>query len=264
MSEPRSAKYADLTKDQLVALLCQRDETRLGLVWERDPALIDADGSVNGDFVVFDLDESLSNGEGPYQHLLIEGDNYDALRALRMTHAGRIKCIEIDPPYNTGNNDFIYNDVFLNKDHRYRHSVWLEFMHRRLLIARDLLTDDGVIFVHIGEEEVHRLGCLLDQVFPGQKVGTFVWRTRSGAGIAKDYFVSADHEYILCYAGKNFSFSGVAKSFSGFANPDGDSRGDWCNSNLTKGQSYKERPRSYFPLQNPETEIWYPCNPDRV
>ena len=75
MSEPRSAKYADLTKDQLVALLRQRDETRLGLVWERDPALIEADGSVNGDFVAFDLDESLSNGEGPYQHLLIEGDN---------------------------------------------------------------------------------------------------------------------------------------------------------------------------------------------
>jgi len=264
MPEPRSAKYSDLTKDQLVALLRQRDETRLGLVWERDPALIEADGSVNGDFVAFDFEESLSTGEGPYQHLLIEGDNYDALRALRMTHAGRIKCIEIDPPYNTGNNDFIYNDVFLNKDHRYRHSVWLEFIHRRLLIARDLLSDDGVIFVHIGEEEVHRLGCLLDQVFPGQKVGTFVWRTRSGANDSKEYFRSTDHEYVLCYANSGFTFAGSVKSTDAYSNPDGDERGAWGNDNLVKAHNFKQRKDAFYPVLNPESNVWYAPDPDNV
>ncbi|MEI8310732.1 MAG: site-specific DNA-methyltransferase [Verrucomicrobiota bacterium] len=266
MSNPSASrgKYTDLTKDQLVALLRQRDETRLGLVWERDPDLIEADGTVNGDFVAWDFDESLSVGDGPYQNLLVEGENYDALRALRMTHAGRIKCIEIDPPYNTGSNDFIYNDVFLNKDHRYRHSVWIEFIHKRLLIARDLLTDDGVIFVHIGEEEVHRLGCLMDQVFPGQKVGTFVWRTRSGANDSKEYFRSTDHEYVICYGNPGFTFAGSIKSTDAYTNPDNDPRGPWGNDNLVKAHNLKQRKDAFYPVLNPETNVWYAPDADNV
>ncbi len=257
-------KYADLSKDQLIALLRQRDETRLGLVWERDPAFIEEDNSVNSDFVAFQHEPDLSAGEGPFHNLLIEGDNYDALRALRMTHAGRIKCIEIDPPYNTGNNDFIYNDVFLNKEHNYRHSVWLDFMYRRLIIARDLLTEDGVIFVHIGEEEVHRLGCLLDQVFPGRKVGTFVWRTRSGANDSKEYFRSTDHEYVLCYANKGFSFAGSVKSTALYTNPDEDPRGVWINDNLVKAHNFKQRKDAFYPILNPATNVWYAPDPDNV
>lgn len=257
-------KYADLTKDQLIALLRQRDETRLGLVWERDPEVVEADGTVNEDFVAWDFDKSLSVGDGPYHNLLVEGENYDALRALRMTHAGRIKCIEIDPPYNTGSNDFIYNDVFLNKEHRYRHSVWLEFMHKRLLIARDLLTDDGVIFVHIGEEEIHRLGCLMDQVFPGQKVGTFVWRTRSGANDSKEYFRSTDHEYVLCYGNPAFTFAGSVKSTDAYDNPDCDTRGPWINDNLVKAHNFKQRKDAFYPIYNPDTAVWYAPDPDNV
>ena len=263
-SSSAQGKYADLTKDQLVALLRQRDETRLGLVWERDPDLIAADGTVNEDFVAWEFDEDLSAGEGPYQNLLVEGENYDALRALRMTHAGRIKCIEIDPPYNTGSNDFIYNDVFINREHRYRHSVWLEFMHKRLVIARDLLTDNGVIFVHIGEEEIHRLGCLMDEVFPGKKVGTFVWRTRSGANDSKEYFRSTDHEYVLCYANAGFTFAGSVKSTDPYTNPDYDDRGPWINSDLTKRSTFTQRPNGFFPLLNPETGVYYAPDPSNV
>jgi adenine-specific DNA-methyltransferase len=231
-------------------------------VWERDA--IGHEAALNADFVVLDLDPELCVGAAPYRNLLIEGDNFDALRYLRMTHAGQVKCICIDPPYNTGNRDFIYNDRFVDAEDSFRHSKWLEFMYRRLLLARDLLREDGVIFVNIGEEEMAHLSGLMDQVFPGMKVGTFVWRTRSGANISKDYFVSLDHEYVLCYANKGFSFRGVAKSLAGYGNPDNDPRGDWVNYNLTKGQSYKERPRSYYPLQNPDNGVWYPCNPDRV
>ena len=101
--------YDDYSKEQLLRLLRERDRRpNFGLVWERDE--IDHDLSVNNDFVALDWDADLSCGDGPQDNLIIEGDNFDALRTLRMTHAGRVKCIYIDPPYNTGNRDFIYND----------------------------------------------------------------------------------------------------------------------------------------------------------
>jgi adenine-specific DNA-methyltransferase len=99
------SKYDHLDKDALVRLLTRRDtERQLGLVWERDD--IDPDAAINDDYVALDLDPALSHGDAPWRNLIIEGDNYDALRALRMSHAGRIRCIYIDPPYNTGNRDF--------------------------------------------------------------------------------------------------------------------------------------------------------------
>ncbi|MBV5297986.1 MAG: site-specific DNA-methyltransferase [Rhodoferax sp.] len=131
--------YDDYSREQLMRLLRERDRRpHFGLVWERDQ--IDHDLSVNNDFVALDQDAALSCGAGPQHNLIIEGDNFDALRYLRMTHAGRIKCIYIDPPYNTGNRDFIYNDRFVDKDDSYRHSKWLEFMFRRLELAKELLT----------------------------------------------------------------------------------------------------------------------------
>jgi adenine-specific DNA-methyltransferase len=257
-------RYDDLTRDQLIALLKSRDERRFGLIWERDEAVIGTDRSRNADFVALQADSALSVGAGPHHHLLIEGDNFDALRALRMTHKGRIKCILIDPPYNTGGGDFIYNDRFLDKENRYRHSVWLEFIFQRLLIARDLLTPDGVIYVCIGEDEVHRLGCLLDDIFPGRKVGTFVWRTRSGANDSREYFRSTDHEYVLCYANPSFAFGGNTKDTSGYTNPDGDPQGEWQNDNLVQNKSRHQRPEAFYPIQNLKTDVWYAADPDSV
>ncbi len=181
-----------------------------------------------------------------------------------MTYAGEAKCILIDPPYNTGSTDFVYNDHFLDENDSWRFSTWIEFLFQRLIIARDLLSEDGVLLVCINDENRAKLEMLLDKVMPGRRVGSFTWRTRSGARVSKNHFLSVDHEHVLCYANKGFSFAGSAKSFADYGNPDNDPRGDWANFNLTKGQSYKERPRSYYPLQNPKTGIWYPCNPDRV
>ena len=164
-------------------------------MWERDE--LETDQTLNDDFVALDLLPEYSVGLAPYQNLLIEGDNYDVLRYLNIAYRGRIKCIYIDPPYNTGNQDFIYNDKFLDKEHRYRHSTWLEFMYRRLSLARDLLAEDGVIFVSISEHEHARLELLMDEIFPGMKVANFIWRTRSGANDEKDWFVSVDHEYVF-------------------------------------------------------------------
>ncbi|NLF84482.1 MAG: site-specific DNA-methyltransferase, partial [Lentisphaerae bacterium] len=175
-----------------------------------------------------------------------------------------VKCIYIDPPYNTGNRDFVYNDRFLDREDAFRHSKWLEFMHRRLTLARELLRDDGVIFIHIGEEEMAHLSCLMDQLFPGMKVGTFVWKTRSGANDSKNYFFSQDHEYVLCYAGPDFSFKGDAKDTGAYKNPDNDPRGPWINDNLVTNKSLVERPNAYYPVQDPTTEIWYACDPDNT
>lgn len=256
-------KYDKYSRDDLIRLLRERDrKPKFGLVWERDE--IDHDNSVNNDFIALDYDPELSHGEEPHENLLIEGDNFDALRYLRMTHAGKVKCIYIDPPYNTGNKDFIYNDHFLDPDDVYKHSKWLEFMYRRLILARDLLREDGVMFVSIGEEEVSHLSLLMDQVFPGMKVATFVWRRRSGANDAKGAFVSPDHEYVLCYGGPEFSFSGEEKDLSRYTNPDKDPRGPWVRSDLTCNKTHLERPTLYYPITDPNTGIEYQCSKNRV
>ena len=143
-----SDQYESLGKDQLIALLRKRDgQKKLGLVWERDE--IEADRAIDANFVACSIDGQLSDKAAPWPNLVIEGDNFDALRWLRMTHAKRIKCIYIDPPYNTGNKDWVYNDHYIDKNDRWRHSTWLEFLYQRLTLARDLLADDGVMLISI-------------------------------------------------------------------------------------------------------------------
>lgn len=256
-------KYAHMSHETLVELLLKRDRSRkLGLVWDREA--LEPEKAINDDFVALNFDAGLSVGSGPYQNLLIEGDNFDVLRYLNIAFRGRVKCIYIDPPYNTGNKDFLYNDTFIDKDHRWRHSTWLEFMYRRLILARDLLAEDGVIFISIGEDEHARLEMLCDEVFPGMKVANFVWRTRSGANDEKNWFVSVDHEYVLCYANPGFSFAGNRKALADYDNPDDDPRGIWASDNLTKAHNIRQRPNTYYPIHRQDIDVWYPCDPDRV
>ena len=190
--------YEQYSREELLRLLRERDrKPKFGLVWERNE--IEHDKSLNSDFVALDLDPAFSCGDAPYDNLIIEGDNFDALRYLRMTHAGRVKCIYIDPPYNTGNRDFIYNDRFVDKDDAYRHSKWLEFMYRRLVLAKDLLAEDGVIFVSIDDNEMLHLGMMMDQVF-GEKncLAKLVWQTDGNFDNQARYKIC--HEYVLVYA----------------------------------------------------------------
>ena len=193
------SRYDHLERDELIRLLQRRDaERQLGLVWERDD--IDADAALNDDYVALQLDPALSHGDAPWTNMIIEGDNYDALRALRMSHKEAIRCIYIDPPYNTGNRDFVYNDRFVDKTHRFRHSLWLEFMYRRLTLAKELLADDGVIFVSIDDNEIFRLGMLMDRVFGEEnKIGVVVWKNVTDNNPSR---VVTEHEYMLVY-GRN-------------------------------------------------------------
>lgn len=258
-----SVDYEDLSREQLINLLIKRDARRkLGLVWERDE--IEHDGALNGDFVVMDLDADASCGTAPYRNLVIEADNFDALRWLRMTHAGQVKVIYIDPPYNTGNKDWVYNDDYRSKEDRYRHSTWLEFLFQRLTLARDLLRPDGVIMVSINDENHAKLELLMDEVFPGMRVGSMVWKTRNGSNADQLAYLSVDHEHVLVYANAGFAFSGGEKSYDLYTNPDNDPRGDWQPVSLRLGFSYRERPNLYYPLVDPKTDISYPASPDRV
>ena len=255
--------YSSLTREELVELLQRRDATTpLGIVWERNE--IGYDKALSDDFVALTLHNDLSVGDAPFTNMLIEGDNFDALRYIRMTHKGKVKVICIDPPYNTGNKDFIYNDRFMDKDDRFKHSTWLEFMFRRLTLAKELLRHDGAIFVNIGEDEVGHLTMLMDKIFPGMKVGTFVWLNRTGTNANTDYFFCTNHEYVLCYANPGFRFGGTKKDMSNYTNPDGDTRGDWTSGDLSLGFTYTQRQNLYYPIKHPTLDIWYPCNPDRV
>jgi len=257
-----ATKYNNYTKQELVQLLLKRDAERpLGIVWERDE--IEYERSLNEEFVTLEMIDDLSVGNGTYRNLLIEGDNFDALRHLHMAYKGRIQCIYIDPPYNTGNKDFIYNDHFVDKDHAYKFSMWLEHLYQRLILAKDLLTEDGVILVSINDENRSKLDLLLEKIMPGCRKGSLTWRTKDTGNDAGGN-LSQVHEHILIYAKPQFEFKGRPIDVSKYRNPDNDVRGKWRPQPITKAHSLTERPNTYYPIQNPETGYWYPCDPDSV
>lgn len=257
--------YDQYSKEELLRLLRERDrKPKFGLVWERNE--IEHDKSLNDDFVALDFDPALSCGNAPFENLIIEGDNFDALRYLRMTHAGRVNCIYIDPPYNTGNRDFIYNDRFVDKDDAYRHSKWLEFMYRRLEIAKDLLTNDGVIFVSIDDNESFHLGLLMEQIFGMHNfVGCFVWRKVDSPNDNK-VPVTPDHEFILCYALNKDQTKLAPMSAPGIVDAYGktDDAGMRYRDRLLKKNGKnslrRDRPTMFFSLTDPDGGDVYPIH----
>ena len=252
-----------LDAEQLRRLLVEQlTRQKLGLYWESDA--IARDAALNANVVLPRRVPSASHapdGTAQHRNLIIEGDNFDSLRLLRATHAGKIRVIYIDPPYNTGNKDWVYNDRFVGANDRWRHSQWLEFLYQRLTLARDLLTSDGVILVSINDENRARLELLMDEVFPGRRVGSLVWRTKDTGNDLSQRF-SHVHEHVLVYANPGFRFNGRVTDKSKFRNPDDDPRGDWSPQPLTANKTLLERPNTFYPIQDPETGYWYPCDPD--
>ena len=188
-----------LTNDEKSALTeLLRKQKKYGLVWEDKPEEVEERLREELPVLVEDAGKAIvSEDAGAPNHILIEGDNLEALTALSYTHERKIDVIYIDPPYNTGNKDFVYNDRFVDKEDSYRHSKWLSFMSRRLRIAKRLLSDKGVIFISIDDNEQAQLKLLCDEVFGGNNfIATLIW----AAGRKNDSkYVSISHEYILCY-----------------------------------------------------------------
>lgn len=261
-------RLAGLNEQELRRLLTEHlAKQKLGLVWERDA--IAHDEAVNSEIVLPRLVQELSctgtsGSNSQFRNLIIEGDNFDSLRLLRATHANKIRVIYIDPPYNTGNKDWVYNDRYVGEKDRWRHSQWLEFLYRRLTLARELLTPDGVILVSIDDDNRSRLDMLMEEVFPGGRVGSFVWRVRNGGNDNKGSLLSTNHEHVLVYGNEAFSFVGDQREEGAFTNPDKDPRGDWSDGDLNKAHNAKQRPEAYYAINNPESDVWYLCDPDSV
>ena len=196
-----------LTNDEKSALIeLLRKQKKYGLVWEDKPEDVEERLREELPVLIEDTGKAIvSEDAGAPNHILIEGDNLEALTALSYTHEGKIDVIYIDPPYNTGNKDFVYNDQFVDKEDSYRHSKWLSFMSKRLRIAKRLLSDKGVIFISIDDNEQAQLKLLCDEVFnQNNYVGEFAWQKRKGGGNDSAY-IAIDHEYVLVYANSIFS-----------------------------------------------------------
>lgn len=216
-------------KSELIKLL--RSQKKYGLVWEDKPEDTEQ-RMVNEQPVLVEVPERaiLSDDAEAPNHILIEGDNLEALTALSYTHAGKIDVIYIDPPYNTGNKDFSYNDTFIDRENGYRHSMWLSFMDKRLEISKNLLSSRGTIFISIDDNELSQLKLLCDEIFGERNfIACPVRRRRkSQANLSKN--ISTIHEYVLIYR-KNIEHElnkvEANLDLDSFKNPDNDPRGPY-------------------------------------
>ncbi|MCI5988735.1 MAG: site-specific DNA-methyltransferase [Prevotella sp.] len=223
-------------KASLVELL--RSQKKYGLVWEDKPEEIET-RLVDELPVLTEVPERAIVSESPDapNHILIEGDNLEALTALAYTHEGKIDVIYIDPPYNTGNKDFVYNDSFVDREDGYRHSKWLSFMNKRLQIAKSLLASGGVIFISIDDNEQAQLKLLCDEIFGAKNfVENIIWQKKFSRSNDASYF-SSMHDHILCYiksTDKKYGWKiGLLNRTEeiphGYSNPDNDPRGPWTS-----------------------------------
>lgn len=185
---------------------------KYGLVWEKHEEEVDRMMQDNIPvFTEVKEREIKATDENSY-NFLMEGDNLHSLKLLEKTHAGKIDVIYIDPPYNTGNKDFIYDDAFVDKTDGYAHSKWLSFMSERLEIAKRLLSDNGVIFISIDDREQSNLHLLCDDIFGSNNfITSFIWeKTHHTGKQAKNCYCNVD--YILVYANKLYGIDGKLKS----------------------------------------------------
>lgn len=218
------------------------------------------------------------------QNLYIEGDNLDVLKCLKETYLHKVKMIYIDPPYNTGNG-FVYEDDFAESVAEYLansgqydeqgnrlvtntesngrfHTDWLNMIYPRLKVARDLLTDDGVIFISIDDNEIENLRKVCDEIFGESNfVACFIWKSRQNKDNRNITGVSIDSEYILCYSKKSGDrvFKGTERKVEQYKNPDNDSRGPWTSANMVGLATKDARPNLHYDLINPQDGINYGC-----
>jgi adenine-specific DNA-methyltransferase len=214
-----------------------KKQKRYGLVWEDKPEAIVERCKNELPVLIEDESRRISEWWDAPTHILIEWDNYPALSVLAYTHEKSVDVIYIDPPYNTGNRDFSYNDTYVDREDSFRHSKWLSFMSKRLEIAKKLLKDTGVIFISIDDNEQAQLKVLCDEVFWNNHISTIVWQKKYAAS-NDSKGISSVHEYVLCYAKDNQKWfpSLLARPQElneKYSNPDNDSRWLWNSTNLS-------------------------------
>lgn len=241
---------------------------KYGLVWADVPEAFEDD--VENKLPVLEEVPKLaikSKDDKP-THILIEGDNYHALTCLNYTHKGKIDFIYIDPPYNTGKDGFRYKDKrIIDKypdgtevpvDHPFRHSYWLSFMQKRLELSKSILSNEGVIFISIDDNEFSQLKLLCDDIF-GEKnfVQNFMWLHGKGK---KDTWSRTLQQYVLCYAkdkNKLEGWSFMASADYDFKNPDNDPRGAWFSGSVSFSEERSNKKhKNFYEITSPSGIVW--------
>ena len=229
-----------------------------------------------------DTGKSLTGENDPSlnDNLIIHGDNLHALKALLPKYAGKIKCIYIDPPYNTGNEKWVYNDnvnspmmqAWLEKhspvdvEDLERHDKWLCMMWPRLHLLHELLADDGVIFISIDDNEIHNLRLLMDEIFDARNfVANLIWRKKAGGGQDTEYY-AREHEYILCYRKSDaytMKFRTSLRTESEFPKVKNGRKCKFLKLEKWGSNAYREdRPTMFYAIQAPDGTDFFPKAPD--
>lgn len=231
---------------------------KYGLVFEEHREEIDEVLDTHTPVLTEDKDLFIDNGG--QMNFLIEGDNLASLKLLEKTHKGKIDVIYIDPPYNTGNKDFVYDDTFVGLDDSFKHSKWLSFMKARLEIAKKLLKKSGLIIISINDIENATLKLLCDEVFGEENfVSNLIWKSRQNKDNRNISGVSNDHEYLLCYSCQPNTrvFRGCDRKTDQYKNPDNDPRGPWVSANMAGILDATQRPNCHYDLIHPVTKVNY-------
>ena len=284
----------DVLRQELSDSIVEGREERYQFTWpDKKKAMLAANAPITATLrpVVADsVGKDGTPGGFDSENLYIEGDNLEVLKLLQETYLGKVKMIYIDPPYNTGN-DFVYNDEFgmrseewdttsgnydedgnqivgkleLNTESNGRfHTDWLNMIYPRLKLAKDLLAEDGSVFVSIDDNERDNLEKICSEIFGADNyVATFPWRKRTAKSDVP-FGVSQDYEWIVCFAKSNKFFArvnGTERKY--FETPDFPNR-PWRVHDLTTQRTASERPNSNFTMVNPKTGREYPVNPMRT
>lgn len=256
--------YSDWSREDLVKELIKiENSTKYGIVWQDKAEKVAELCKEKLPILKEVQDKGVEADKLKPTNIFIEGDNYHALSVLNYTHKEAIDVIFIDPPYNTGNKDFTYNDNYVDDEDPYKHSKWLSFMEKRLKLAKNLLKRSGLIFITIDDHEFAQLKLLCDKIFMENNfVADFIWN--STKSVTNPALVSVSHTYILAYAKnksiydtkfrKNFKLPAILE---GFSNSDNDPRGEWKADPFEAGGI---RPNQLYPIKNPNTgEVFYPA-----
>lgn len=195
-----SKSLEEYSREELIAKVRElKSQKKFGLVWEDKPEKVVKECETKLPVVKEVEEKAIENAPGEPTNIIIEGDNYHALSVLNYTHAGKIDVIYIDPPYNTGNKDFVYNDCYVDKEDSFRHSKWLSFMDKRLRLAKNLLADDGVIFISIDDNEQAELKMLCNDLFGEDNFIACFIVDKTAQGANQSVSFKTQHEFCLMY-----------------------------------------------------------------
>lgn len=255
-----SRSLNDYSKEELIELVSSlKKQKKFGLVWEDKPEKVALDCEKKLPVVDEVTEKAINEVDDEPTNIIIEGDNYHALSVLNYTHAGKIDLIYIDPPYNTGKKDFTYNDRYVDEEDKFRHSKWLSFMKKRLLLAKTLLKEDGVIFISIDDNEYANLKLLCDEIFGCDGfINNFMWLHGKGK---KNKQSRTLQQYTLAYCKKNREslneWSMIKQAQGSFSNPDNDPRGEWFSGSISFSEERSnKKSEKYYEIVSPSGIKW--------